>query len=243
MTRAARRRFGVVGASALAGVSSPLWGPLLLRAVPAFDVRTVEVSGAHFVDPEVARSLAAVPADASMWDDPAEWEDRVRAHPLVADIRVRRSGLGRLTPQLYEVVPIALVPNPVLAPVDAAGRLLPIDPARRGLDLPILTGVTIGDHALDGGAIRVLEALERLRHLDPAFVTQVSELRHAGGDVLEVILVDGSRVERIFLPLDGAVRAFLRVESAVRSCETRGRVVEADARFRDQVVIRMGERT
>ena len=67
MTRETRRRLVVVAAAAAVGAASPLWGPRILRTVPAFYVSAIEVSGARFVGADVARDLAAIPPDASVW--------------------------------------------------------------------------------------------------------------------------------------------------------------------------------
>ena len=69
MTRQLRRRLAVIGVAAALGVASPVWGPRVLRTVPAFYVSGVEVTGARFVDADAARGLAAIPPEASVWDD------------------------------------------------------------------------------------------------------------------------------------------------------------------------------
>jgi cell division septal protein FtsQ len=212
--------------------------------MPAFKVQAVNVSGARFVEPELAKALAAVEQGASVWDDPSSWEERVLAHPLVTDVRVRRSGVTELMIELTEVRPVALVPTPILAPVDASGRMVAIDPAAHALDLPILTGARLIDGRVDDEeSRRALTALDELYDLHAAFVSEVSELRAMRGDGVELQLVAGSHAERIILPLDSPVGAFLRVESAVGECEERGHVVSADARFRGQVVVRMRAKT
>jgi cell division septal protein FtsQ len=201
-------------------------------------VQAVRVSGARFVDPDQARTLAAIGPEASVWDDPLPWEARVEAHPLVLDARVRRRGLTRLSLELEEVHPVALVPTPVLVPVDGDGHLLPIDPAGHALDLPILFGAELRDNSVDDEASRrALAALEDLRGLDSEFVSQVSELRAVAADGIQLVLLDGNHAERILLPVERPVQAFLRVEAALRECQTLGNVISADARFRGQVVV------
>lgn len=241
MTRQTRRRALVVAASALAGVTSPVWGPRVLRSIPAFSVRHVEVVGARFVDADQARTLASLEGVASVWDDPSSWEERVRAHPLIVNARIRRRGFNGLVLELQEVRPVAFVPVPALSPLDGDGRLLAIDPAKHALDLPILAGASVREgRVADEPSRRALAVLEELNELDSAFVGRVSELR-ASEEAVYLHLLSGSLAELVVLPLGDATVAFLRVESAMRECRDRGDIVSADARFRGQVVIGLRE--
>lgn len=242
MTRRTRRRLAVTGATAALGIGSPLWAPAVLRTVPAFHVAAVEVTGARFVAADVARGLAAIPPDASVWDDHEEAETRIQSHPLVEEAHIRRRGFNRLTVELVEVRPVALVAAPVLEPVDGRGRVLPLDPAVHGLDLPILQDAVVeADRVADEDSRRVLAVLDRLDRLSSGFVQRVSEIRRSPGEAIELSLLEGSHAERIFLPLEGADVAFLRVEDAIAECEGRGRVLSVDARFRRQVVVQLEE--
>ncbi|MDT8435496.1 MAG: FtsQ-type POTRA domain-containing protein [Gemmatimonadota bacterium] len=241
MTRTTRRRLRVAAAGALLGVTAPLWGPRVLRGIPVFEVTSVEVEGARFVPEDEIRGRAAIDSAASVWDDAGPWERRVESHPLVDEARVRRRGPGRLAIQVREVRPVALAATPELLPVDEDGRVLEIDPARHGLDLPILAEAELepgGRRLHDEAQRRALAALEELRVVDPEFPGRVSEIRVADAESLELLLVDGSRVERLVLPLRGPALAFRRAAAAIRAVEARGPVETADARFAGQVVIR-----
>lgn len=243
MTRQTRRRAAVAVASALVGAATPLWGPRILRGVPMFQVESVEIRGARFASASELRELAAIGPDATVWDDAAEWEGRLESHPLVEDARVRRVGAGRLALEVREVQPVALVATPLLVAVDAEGRALELDPSRHALDLPILTRAHVdGDpgRVREEHARRALTALEEIRLLAPEFLLRVSEIRTPDPESMELLLVEGSRVDRLLLPLDDAARAFRRATEAVRAAEARTTVVSADARFRDRVVVRTG---
>jgi cell division septal protein FtsQ len=240
MNRQTRRRLAVVGAAAAIGIASPFWGPAVLRTMPAFGVVGIDVHGARFVSPEAARALAAIPPDASVWDDHSGAEDRLATHPLIEDARIRRDGFNRLVIELHEVRPVALVPTPTLEPVDGRGTLIPVDPAEHALDLPILQRAEVQDgRVTDEDSRRVLAVLERLGDLSPEFVQRVSEIRRWPGDAVELVLLDGSHIARMILPLDDAELAFLRAEDAIGECGEKGRVVAVDARFRDQVVVQI----
>ncbi|MFO7588402.1 MAG: FtsQ-type POTRA domain-containing protein [Gemmatimonadota bacterium] len=245
MTRQARRRLAVAVAGALAGAATPLWAPRVLRGVPMFQVESVEVRGARFAPEPELRRLAAIGPDATVWDDASEWESRLEVHPLVEDARVRRVGVNRLALEIREVQPVALVATPLLVAVDSDGRALEIDPPRHGLDLPVLTSARLEGQpgrVREEPARRALTALEEIRLLAPEFVLRISEIRTPDPESMELLLVEGSRVDRLVLPLDDAARAFRRATAAVRAAETRAAVVSADARFRDRVVVRTGGR-
>ena len=242
MSRQTRRRLAVVGAAAGLGILSPLWGPALMRTVPAFRVAGIELEGARFVSAEEARSLAAILPDASVWDDHSDAEALLESHPLIEEARIRRHGFNRLTIELREVRPVALVSAPALEPVDGRGTVLPLDPAAHALDLPILLQATVeAGRVADEDSRRVLAVVDRLDALSPDFVHRVSEIHRSSGDAIELRLLQGSHVERVILPIDDAELAFLRAEDAIGECAGRGKVVSVDARFRDQVVVQMRE--
>ena len=229
MSRQTRRRLAVVGAAAALGIGSPLWGPALMRTVPAFNVAGIVVTGARYVPVDAARALAGIAPNASAWDDHSDAEARLESHPLVEEARVRRQGFNRLSIELREVRPVALVSAPALEPVDGKGMVLPLDPS-----------VQAG-RVSDENSRRVLAVMDRLDRLSPEFVRRVSEIHRSAGDAIELVLLEGSHAETVILPLDDAEVAFLRAEDAIGECAERGRVVSVDARFRGQVVVELEE--
>lgn len=241
MNRRMRSRMVVVAAAGAIGVLSPLWGPLVLRNIPIFGVEDVHVDGAQFVSEAEVLGLAGFGPEDSVWDDMRPVEERLAGHPLIVEARVRRSGVHGLDIVVHEVRPVAFVATPALVPVDAGGRALALDPAGRALDLPILADAELSDARVEPEAARLaLDVLEQVSALDSAFTRRVSELRPLRGASVEFVLLPGSPLERVVLPMRDPVAAFLRVGSAVSLAEARGPVVEADARFENEVVIRMG---
>lgn len=241
MNRRTRRRVYAVAVAAAIGLGAPWWGPPLLSRIEAFRVRSVSVAGTRFVSEFDVLRRAAIPDSASVWNDPTNWEVRVEADPLVADAEVVRSGASGLEVRIREVEPVALVPTPELVPVDREGRLLPLDPARAGLDLPILhlEAAGAGERIEGSEARRLLELLTRLREAEPGFVARASELRLLEGGGAEVFLTEGPEgCERVRLPLDEPVRALERIGLvlSVRDSAT----VAVDARFDGQVVVTTG---
>lgn len=249
MTRRTRRRVYVIALAALIGAGSPVWAPPLLRVMPAFRVEKVEVVGTRFLAPGEVAERAAVPADASVWDEPDRWRSRVESHPLVERARVRRSGFHTLEITVDEVEPLALVASTgdggTLRPVSAAGRLLPLDPAEHGLDLPILlvdgaagerTAVASPDGRLeDPDARTMIRVLAELREENPGFVGKISSLHTLAGGGIQVRMVESTHARSVVLPPEDPVRALRRVELALG--EEDGRVQAADARYSGQVVI------
>lgn len=241
MNRRTRRRLAVVATAAVVGVLSPYWGPALLRNVPIFQVEEVRVTGARFVPEAEVRALAELDAEDSVWDDMRAREERLAGHPLIEKARILRGGLHRLRVTVDEVRPVALVSGPELVPVDQDGQVLPIDPAARPLDLPILGGAELSEDRVEPEAARrALDVLEQVSALDSAFTRRISEFRPLRGSSVEFVLLPGSPLERVVLPFRDPAEAFLRVGSAVSLAEARGPVREADARFENEVVIRMG---
>ncbi|MFW6040154.1 MAG: cell division protein FtsQ/DivIB [Gemmatimonadota bacterium] len=241
MNRRTRRRLVVVAAAAAIGVLSPHWGPALLRNVPIFQVEEVRVSGIRFVPEAEVRELAGLGAEDSVWDEMGAREERIAGHPLIVEARILRGGLHLLEIAVHEVRPVALVSAPELVPVDQDGRALPIDPAGRPVDLPILDGAELsGGRVEPEAARRALDVLDQVSALDSAFTRRISELRPMRGSSVEFVLLPGSPLERVVLPFRDPAEAFLRVGSAVSLAEARGPVREADARFENEVVIRMG---
>lgn len=249
MTRRTRRRVYVIALAALIGAGSPVWAPPLLRVMPAFRVEQVEVVGTRFLAPGQVAERADVPADASVWDEPDRWRSRVESHPLVERARVRRSGFHTLEITVEEVEPLALVASTgdggPLRPVSASGRLLPLDPAEHGLDLPILlvdgkggerAAATSPGGRLEGPDARTMvRVLAELQRENPGFVGKISSLHTLAGGGVRARMVESTHARSVILPPEDPVRALRRVELALG--EEGGPVRAADARFRGQVVV------
>ncbi len=242
MNRTLRRRLWVVGGASCLGILAPVWGPVLLRQLPVFAVEDMQVNGARFVSNEQVLKLAVLDSDASVWDDMQTVAEAIAAHPLILEARIRRTGIHRLDIDVIEVEPIALAATPVLVPVDASGRRVPIDPASHDVDLPVLLGgrMSDSDRVEPEAARRALVVLRQLSELDSEFARRISSLRPIGSEAVEFVLLPDSPVKLVILPLHDAVRAFLRVESAVGMPEIQGSIASADARYRGEVVIRLG---
>jgi len=174
------KRWLVIGLALLGGVGLWLGGPHLLRRVAIFRVRRIEVTGARYLGaPEVARGLG-LGAGASLFDPRAPLERRVLAMPGIQRAEVRRRLLGALEVRVTEFEPVALTPTPGagrLALLDRRGRVLPFDPTRLPVDLPIVPP----DSAVTG-------LMDRVRDTDPRlFADIVSASRDHHTIVLETV--------------------------------------------------------
>ena len=226
-----RRRPGwrLVGALVVLGVvaTSPWWGRGLLRRMDFFRVRNLEITGVRYLPASEVVARLRVDTTASVWDDVAPLEARVRQHPQVQDVAISRRLPGTLVVRVTENLPVALVPAAGgFRAVDDRGRALPIDPSRTDVDLPIAAGRDT----------TVLRLLGEVRATTPALFARISEVRRAGRGELLVRLVT--------VP----VRAMADV-SAARLAETllveedlarrHAAVAELDLRYRDQVIARL----
>jgi cell division protein FtsQ len=192
-----------------------------------FRLRRVQVVGARYVRADSIVALLGVDTTRSIWDETDELATRVRQHPQVSDVDIGRRVPGTLVVTITERVPVAFVPTARgLEPLDAAGRVLPIDPSRVNVDLPVLAR---RDTA-------VLRLLGELRERSPQLYQRVSAARRAGrGEIVlemgavNVRAMDDVSVERLadILPVEADL------------ARRQARAVELDLRYRDQVIARV----
>jgi len=242
------RRIGVGTGLAAAAVAALLAAgfaeaPKLLRRVPAFEIRDVEVRGLRHLPPRRAVAAAGIRAGANLFDDGDGWRESLLAHPLVSSVRIRRRLPATLVLEVVETEPVLLVGVPGLVPVDADGRVLPIPPGHGSLDLPVLRGEgALADGRLDDPARRAaVAAWDRLRRLDPALAARVSEVRAAGG-TLELSLRRPAGlpvVVEALAPPEQLRRLAVVLEDLERNREAPP-AVRVDARYRGQVVLAVG---
>lgn len=225
-----RRRalLGVAG-STLLGVGW-LGAPLVLRRLTVFRVRQIELVGVRNLAPDAVIAALRLGPRASVFGDTRLLADRVRGLAGVVEARVVRRLPAVLSVELREVEPAALVVAPRgsgrgLVAVDAAGRPLPFDPARSGLDLPIVASG-------DSGVVAVLALIQSV---DPALFQIITGARAfaRGGVLLEI----GPR--RVLVGRDAGPEVIRAVVLVAQDLAAKGRAYrELDARFAGQVVVR-----
>jgi len=216
--------------------------PRLLAKMEAFRVSHFSVAEARFLGVDEALRWARIPADASVWDDPSEWEERLRGHPLVEAVEIRKDLPRGLVFHVREKDPVALFPRPTLEPVDAEGRSLPVDPSIHRLDLPVIRpAVSGGERKLATDEVQALaRELGRLERIDPRFVSSISELAlQPRGDVVATLLDPG--VELRFRPPLTTLRLEEAMQALAHASDRVGAdgVTAVDLRYDDQIVVRL----
>lgn len=226
-----------------AGMAGAIWGRKLLARIDFFNVRTVEVVGARWAAPDSLLQLAAIARDRSVWDDYTDVERRLTEHLLVEEVDVQRSGFQGLRVVVREVEPLALVGVPELHAVRGDGTLLPIDPTKASLDLPLLTvKAELSDDSASikpGPALDALEIFSKLHAIDPGLTAIASDFELLEGRGLMMNLVLSQPAERLALPGDINELVVRRVRATL--ADLRKRDVDAamiEARYADQIVVR-----
>ena len=225
--------------------ASPFWGPHLLREVPWFRVRRVEISGTRLLAPHQVLATARIPAGENVWGDLGELETALRAHPAIATAAVSRELPGTLRIRVEEKRPIAYVEMGALAPITARGELLPVDPARARMDLPVIRG----PWAKASPTLRrgLLTETERIGLADPTLLAHVSEIR-GQDDRLEVLVLSHSLAE-ILLPVGADLTRLAQLRAVLADLERRlppaepdggaSPAAHVDLRFQEQIVVRL----
>ncbi len=212
---------------AVSVVGSPWWGPRALAQLDFFHVRRIEFEGVRYAKAgELVRAMG-IDTTQSVWQALPALERRIASHPLVSAAAVERRLPGTLVVNVVERQPIALVMSGgELRPTDVSGVILPIDPSRVQMDVPV---AATADSAL-------LHLLDGLRKEAPALFARISQAQRAGADELRLML--GSSLAVRTMP-DVTVSRFkdiLPVEADL--ARNHLRAVELDLRFRDQVIAR-----
>jgi hypothetical protein len=162
--------------------------PEALARVDTFRATHHEFRGLRFLTGDTVLQVAGIGPEANLWEDPAAWEQRLEAHPLVRHASVGRRFPGTLTITVEERTPVGLVPRPTLEPVDRDGRALPLDPSRFPLDYPILRPGSLEGEGDEGSTVqlRALAAAAETIRQEGEFWSGVSEVRpgpHGGFEV------------------------------------------------------------
>jgi cell division protein FtsQ len=227
MPSGARLKLALLGIAVLVLLSSPLWGPLVMRRMAFFRVRRVEIVGARYLSPSDIIGRLHVDTTASVWDPTAPLAARVAAHPEIQSVAIRRKLPGTLVVSVTERVPVALVPTSAgLRTYDVRGVQLPIDPTRVTVDAPVLAQRDLP----------LLRLLGEMRSGMPELYRQVNAVRRTGpSDLLLELAGEPVRVMQN-VSLD-RLADIDPVEADLKKRQLR--VTELDLRFRDQVIARL----
>jgi cell division protein FtsQ len=211
---------GLVVAGLLA---TPWWG----RDLAFFRVQQVEVRGTRYARPADIAARLALDTTVSIWNAVDSLRARAERHPQVHSARISRRLPSTLVVTVEENLPVALVPAAGgFKAYDDSARVLPLDPARWGVDLPI---VPRADTA-------VFRLLGELKAEQPEFYARISEARRVGKDEILLQLVEVT----VRAMLDLRADRMLQLSSVERDLARRRlRPVELDLRFKDIVIARL----
>jgi cell division septal protein FtsQ len=225
--RISRLKLALFGIVVLLVVAVPLWTPLLLRRMHFFRMRRLEIVGTHYIASSDIASRANVDTTRSVWDPTAPVAARVKAHPGIQSVDVRRKLPGTLVITVTEYQPIALVPGSQGFRVfDERGVALPIDPARVDVDAPVLASADVP----------LLRLLAGMRRAIPDLYQRVSELKRVGASELLFQLDDAPVRAMTTVTLDD-LNQIAPVEADLR--KRAARVMELDLRYKDQIIARL----
>jgi cell division septal protein FtsQ len=213
-----------------------------LAATATFRVRDVEISGLRYLDRDAVLHALGITEESNVWSDTGAWAHDVAQLPLVERARVRRRMPGTLVVSVVERTPVALVPTPVLKPVDARGALLPIDPAEHRLDLPVLHESRMpprGSLFLPRKGRLLAAEIARLDEADAGFMDGASEVTWQGSHTLVIRW----GVPEVDFLLDAEapaqrVREGLAVLRDALARDPSNPPIAIDLRYADQVVVR-----
>lgn len=199
----------------------------LITDLSFFSVRAVDVRGLRYLEADVVVARLRLDTLQSVWQDLSILRRRVVGHPQIRDVSITRRLPATIVVTVIENLPVALLSDARgLQPYAGGGRALPIDPARAGLELPV---IFVADP-------RLLAALDRVRREQPALFARISEAaRDSAGDL--VLGLDEFRVRApLGLSADGLTDIFpVEFDLARRGLP----IAELDLRYRDQVIARL----
>lgn len=228
-------------------IMAAAWGARAgARQMAFFRVRTVEIRGTRYLQPNEIVARLQIDTLTSLWDDLEPLRQRVRRHPQVSDVRIERRLPGTVVVIVQENLPVALIQTAAgLLAFDSLGRQLPIDPSRTNLDLPIVAST---DPVL-------LKLVGAIRAAEPRVFARIEEARRTGRD--EILLTLAPRAElaaraagnaatpqrrslRVRVPLGLSVERLADIFPVESDLARRqARVGEIDLRYRDQVIARL----
>lgn len=218
--------------------------PEALASMETFKVQDVEISGLRYLTRGEVLELMDITTETSIWGDRDRWTRALTEHPMVKEVALRRRMPGTLVVRVLERRPVALVPTPMLEPVDADGVRLPIDPAKYRLDLPVVMPaepVAEGSRLVPGATRRLLAQVGRLMEADTAFLQMVSEVEWS-----ETTLVArwSEPTVDFLLEADASPERVREGLSVLADAVGRGGApTEIDLRYADQVVVRRTDPT
>lgn len=227
-------------------LAAVLWvyGPRWLRHMDIFRVRRVEVVGNSYLPAATALRVSGITAGDNVFDDLSVVRERLLKLRMVQSVKVQRRLPGTVVIRITEVKPVALVPIPQLQPVDADGRVLPVDPAGLSLDVPVVeveTTAAPDGRLRDTTAVALVRLLARMQREAPRIAARVSALERRADRV--TLTLRRPEDARVVLPARPQPLHYLELQAALNDLAARGeldRVRAIDLRYQDQAIIAFG---
>lgn len=213
-----------------------------------FLVREVRVVGAEVTNPAVLVAEAGlIGEELHYWSVLDPYVLRVRRDPFVESARFRRGFPNRLTLEITERRPIALLALERLTPVDGTGLVLPINPFHARWDAPVLKvdGASRRAEVAHGGRVRdevVAGAVSWLTEIGrryPELAREISSMNIDADGTLTLRLVHAPG--EVLLARDTPVDKMAWVDDVLQDLKQKGvTFTRLDLRFPDQIVVQRG---
>jgi cell division septal protein FtsQ len=207
-----------------------------------FAVDRVELTGLSRVEAAEIEPLVADLAGQNLFLAPVEVvESRLEAHPRIARVSSRRVLPNRLTCDVVEREPVALLFTDRFFEIDGEGMVMPGDEFTPMLDLPTITGVSprsvrAGRLCEDPRVRGALEALVVCRTLGGKFADEISEVRATAAGLSIRSLTDDCELLVGDTEFEKRLRKFFLLREALSDRSHATGLI--DLRFENQVVLR-----
>lgn len=212
-----------------AGVSAPR----ALRRMDSFRVRRVEVSGTRYLSPHDALRASGIGRKSNVFDDFAVWARALENLSSVTSVQIERKLPSTIVISIVEAEPVALWADGLIKPVNAAGEVLPLDPSKVDLDLPVITST-----AAQPLSRAVLSTLLLVQRHEPAMYGWISDAQAVPSGVSVRLRAPAGAV--VLLPTNPQPATLRELRTTLADLAARQditRLIRIDARFRDQIVV------
>ncbi|MGI9951141.1 FtsQ-type POTRA domain-containing protein [Moorellaceae bacterium AZ2] len=205
-------------------------------------MQAVEVRGNLRVSEEEVLRLAAVEPGLNLWQlDVKAVADRLRAHPLIEQVRVERRWPHNLLITLREREALALLPaQEGFWVVDGQGYVMERISSLRQRELPLVSGLELGEEVGPGVCLQdngLRAALGVLNQLSPQDRQQVMEIEAEEPDNLLLYLQGQVKVK--FGDGNGVREKWERLKEALQGAGPLGSLEYIDVSFAGPPVIKV----
>jgi cell division septal protein FtsQ len=212
-----------------------------------FRIREVRVVGVSLANPNVMVAEAGLMGEEIHWWTPLhEYARNVERDPLVESATIHRRFPNRVTLEIREREPVALIALERLAPVDSTGQILPVSAFHGEFDAPVLTVAWAPSDVARDGQVTLAPVRAMLARLGeiaihyPVLAREISAIRMETDGTIELTLVHAEG--EVVLDQATPLAKLALVDDVVRDLH-RKRIAydRLDLRFEDQIVVSRDE--